>query len=179
MTIRFLINDTFYTMNYLLFVCLLMLPVSGVAQETQVLTPVESVDGIVNELLDLISIEKGEKIDTAAVRNLFLPSAMLTVSSRYNSNDVESVSLDEFLLLLTDPYYERGYLEKEIDKTVDTFNGIAQVFQSFYAKDSEGVEERGITSYQLVYSQNRWWLVSLLWTGESDATKLPKKYGGK
>ena len=166
-------------MKHILVASLLMVPLLGTAQETQVPTSVESIDGIVNELLDLISVEKGEKIDTAAVGNLFLPSARLTVSSRYNSDDLESVSLDEFLVLLTDPYYEQGYLEKEIHKMVDEFNGIAQVFQSFYAKDSEGVEERGVTSYQLVYSRNRWWIVSLLWTSGSEGLELPKKYGGK
>lgn len=135
-----------------------------------------SIEGIVSELLDQITIEKGEKMDTSAVRNLFHPSAILTVA---DSLKAETVSIDDFLILLKDPYYEEGYLEKEIYKVVEEYNGIAQVFQSFYGKDSEGLEEKGINSYQLTYYQDRWWIVSLLWTIESKTSKIPAIYEGK
>ena len=163
-------------MKYFLYITLFITTsISSLAQEkTEV--PVESIDGIINELLDQITIEKGEKMDTAAVRNLFHPSAILTVA---DSTNAETASLDDFLNLLKDPYYEQGYLEKEIHKVVDEYNGIAQVFQSFYGKDSEGVNERGINSYQLTYYSGRWWIVSLLWTIESDNAGIPAKYGGK
>jgi hypothetical protein len=76
-------------------------------------------------------------------------------------------------LILKDPYYEQGYTEKEINKVIDEYNGIAQVFQSFCGKDYDGVEECGITSYQLAYYENRWWIVSLLWTLKADGKELP------
>lgn len=114
-------------------------------------------------------------MDTATIRSLFHPSAQLTVT---DSSEAETVSIDEFLILLKDPYYEEGYLEKEIHKVVDKYNGIAHVFQTFYGKDSEGVEDRGINSFQLAYYQDRWWIVSLLWTVESDYLEIPEKYGG-
>ena len=115
-------------------------------------------------------------MDTTAIRNLFHPSAIFTVA---DSTMAETVSLDEFLNLLKDPYYEQGYLEKEIHKVVDQYNGIAQVFQTFYGKDSEGAEEKGINSYQLTYYGDRWWIVSLLWTIESKSAGIPVKYGGE
>ena len=138
--------------------------------------PVTSIDGIIDELLDQITIEHGETMDTAAVRNLFHPSALLTVA---DATEAETVSLDDFLTLLKDPYYEEGYLEKETHKVVDEYNGVAQVFQTFYGKDSDGIEERGINSYQLTYYGGRWWIVSLLWTIESKNAPIPAKYGGE
>ena len=163
-------------MNYFLYILIfLTTSTSSIAQE-QIDASVKSINGIIDELLDQITIEKGEKMDTTAVRNLFHPSAMFTVA---NSIKAETVSLDDFLTLLKDPYYEQGYLEEEIHKVVDEFNGIAQVFQTFYGKDSEGVEEKGINSYQLTYYDGRWWIVSLLWTMESKSVKIPAKYGGK
>ena len=115
-------------------------------------------------------------MDTSAVRNLFHPSAIFTVA---DSTKAETVSLDDFLTLLKDPYYEEGYVEEEIHKVVDEYNGIAQVFQTFYGKDSEGSEEIGINSYQLTYYGDRWWIVSLLWTIESQSNRIPVKYGGE
>ncbi|WP_237390606.1 hypothetical protein [Fulvivirga sediminis] len=160
---------------FLYIVLILSTSLNSLAQE-KTLAPVESINGIIGELLDQITIEKGEKMDTAAIRNLFHPSAILTVADASNA---ETVPLDDFLSLLKDPYYEQGYLEKEIHKVVDEYNGIAQVFQSFYGKDSEGSEEKGINSYQLTYYGGRWWIVSLLWTIESDKAEIPAKYVGK
>ena len=163
-------------MKYLLsLIFFLTVSINSLAQ-VQTDAPVKSIDGIIDELLDQITIEKGEQMDTTAIRNLFHPSAIFTVA---DSTMAETVSLDEFLNLLKDPYYEQGYLEKQIHKVVDEYNGIAQVFQSFYGKDSEGTEERGINSYQLTYYGERWWIVSLLWTIESKSVGIPAKYGGE
>jgi hypothetical protein len=139
---------------------------------------VKSIDGIVKEVLRLVSGEKGKTRNWEALRNLFLPTATFTV---LNNNDsilqpVETVSLDDFIKLMHDEYYEQGYLEYETGKTIDEYNGIANVFQSFYGKDSENKEERGINSYQLVYFTKRWWIANLLWTGDTNGVKIPKKY---
>ena len=139
---------------------------------------VKSIDGIVKEVLQLVSGEKGKTRNWEALRNLFLPTATFTV---LNNNDsisrpVETVSLDDFIKLMHDEYYEQGYLEYETGKTIDEYNGIANVFQSFYGKDSKNEEARGINSYQLVYFRERWWIANLLWTLATDKVKIPKKY---
>jgi hypothetical protein len=72
----------------------------------------------------------------------------------------------------------KDLFEYETGKVVDEYNGIAHVFQSFFAKDSENNEEKGINSYQLVYSDSRWWIVNIVWTGDSNGIKVPGKYLG-
>lgn len=172
-------------MKYLLLLFMIPFAVSLPAQDNQAhaaqsAKALNTIDGIVNELLDQITIEKGKKMDTAAIRKLFHPSAQFTVLMHLDFGPyAESASLDDFIEMLTDPYYEEGYLEKEIHKVVDEYNGIAQVFQTFYGKDSDGMEEQGINSYQLVYYQDRWWIVSLLWTLKTEGAEIPQKYGGR
>jgi hypothetical protein len=139
---------------------------------------VKSIDGIVKEVLRLQSGEKGKTRNWNALRNLFLPTTTFTI---LNTGDTlrpptETVNLDDFIELLHDNYYEEGYLEYETGKSIDEFNGIANVFQSFYGKDSENKKTRGINSYQLVYFGKRWWIANLLWTLETDKVKIPKKY---
>ena len=138
----------------------------------------KSIDGIVKEVLRLVSGEKGKTRNWEALRNLFLPTATFTVLNNSDSipQPVETVSLDDFIKLMHDEYYEQDYLEYEIGKTIDEYNGIANVFQSFYGKDSENREERGINSYQLVYFKKRWWVANLLWTGDTNGVKIPDKY---
>ena len=148
----------------------------------QILLPdknaVKSIDGIVREVLRLQSGERGKTRNWKALRNLFLPTATFTILNNGDSlrQPTETVSLNDFIELLHDDYYEEGYLEYETGKTVDQFNGIANVFQSFYGKDSKNEEARGINSYQLVYFKKRWWIVNLLWTLETDKIKIPRKY---
>ena len=91
---------------------------------------VNSIDGIVNEVLESISVEKGEGIDLEKFRNLFVPNAWFSMLFPNDSipQPLETVSLDEFIEMLDDPYYEQGYLEYEMGKVVDEYNGIAQVF---------------------------------------------------
>jgi hypothetical protein len=174
------VNTKIIKMKNSLIMLFLFSSITAVSQEKMLAdtNAVKSVNGIVKEALRLISGEKGKSRNWEALRNLFLPSADFTVVNHGDSllQPAETVSIDEFIKLMHDPYYEQGYLEYETGKVVNEYNGIANVFQSFYGKDSENVEERGINSYQLVYFDNRWWIANLIWTGDSNGVKIPKKY---
>ncbi len=57
---------------------------------------------------------------------------------------------------MKDSYYHTRFHEYELDKVVNEYNGIANVFQCFYGKDSVDTQERGINGYRLIYLKNRW-----------------------
>lgn len=138
---------------------------------------VKSIDGIMKEVLRLTSTTKGVPQNLEALKNLFLPTAQFTVLMQDESDSqIETIGLDEFIKMLDDPYYHEGYLEYELGKVVEEYNGIAQVFQSYHGKDSENYEESGVSSYQLVYVENRWWIANVVWTGDSNGVKIPEKY---
>ncbi|MDX1315172.1 MAG: hypothetical protein R3356_06695 [Eudoraea sp.] len=141
-------------------------------------SPVDSPEGIVKEVFAQVSTKPGEKIDLEAFGNLFLPNARFTVLYQDDSfpERHETVSLEEFKELLTDEYYQKGFTQYELGKRVDQYNGIAQVFQSYEGKDADGYTERGIASYQLIYLEDRWWILSVLWTGDSNGVAIPKQY---
>ena len=140
--------------------------------------PFHTLEGIVKEVFTQVSNERGETIDIEAFCNLFLPNARFTVLYQDDSfpDPYETVTLKEFKELLTDEYYQKGFSQYELGKRVDQFNGIAQVFQSFEGKDSDGYEEKGIASYQLIYLEDRWWILSVLWTGNSNGVEIPQQY---
>lgn len=142
---------------------------------------VKTIDGTLTRMLQLVSVEKGNKIDTKSLKKLFLANATFSVRATDENypNPFETVNLEDFLESLNDSYYEQGYEEKEIGKVVNEFNGIANVFQSFIGHDSEGNNEKGMNSYQLVYLKDRWWIANMVWTMEADEVKIPKKYLSK
>ena len=138
----------------------------------------KSIDGIVNEMLRIVSGEEGRKRNWQDFRNLFLSSARLTVLYQDTSFNlpIETVTLDEFIEYMGDDYYDEDFIEYELGKSVEEYNGIANVFQSYYVQDGEGNAEMGINSYQLVYFNDRWWIANLVWTGDGNGVPVPKKY---
>lgn len=140
-------------------------------------TTVKTIDGTINETLKIITGERGENRNWEAFRYLFTPNAQITVLNHGedNKNVHKTYSLEEFVRIGMQFYENHGFIEYELKKSVDEYNGIAQVFQSYYAKELDH-EERGINSYQLIYDGQRWWITSLLWTSDRNGVKLPEKY---
>lgn len=138
----------------------------------------QSIKKITNKTQQLVSVKKGQKIDTAAFRKLFLPTAHFTVVGKENEKQIhETMNLNDFLESLTDEYYSQGYFEVNQGQIIEEYNGIAQVIESFYGEDSDGVKGYGVNSYQLIYSNNRWWIANMIWTMSNDDGKdIPKKY---
>ena len=167
-------------MKKILFVFFILITTNLMAQEKMLAdtNAVKSINGIVKEVLRIISGEKGKIRNWDAFQNLFLSTASFTVLSHSDSVPLpaETVTIKEFISLMDDQYYKEGFLEYETGKVVNEYNGIASVFQSFYAKDSENHEEKGINSYQLIFFANRWWIAGIVWTGNSNGVEVPKKY---
>jgi hypothetical protein len=138
----------------------------------------QSPETIVRQLLQFITIDKGTKIDVAGVEALFHPGAMISMLSHNENGDnsLETVPISDFIEMLKDPYYKAGFEEKELYQHVDKYNGIAQVFQTTHATDGEGESQRGITSFQMVQYQGRWWITSLLWTLDDNGKEIPNRY---
>ncbi len=138
----------------------------------------QDVELLVAETLKVVSIKKGQKIDTAYYRTFFLPSARFTFVGKEDGKSLhETMSLNDFLGSLTDEYYSNGYFETGKGRILEQYNGIAHMTQSFYGKDSDGEEGWGINSYQLIYSGDRWWITNMVWTmSENGKEGIPKKY---
>jgi hypothetical protein len=166
-----------------ILVVLLILTSTNLTAQKKILADtvaVNSINGIINKMLSIISGEKGKKRNWDDFRKLFLPTAYFIV---LNNNDsiprpIDTATLEQFISSMNDDYYNNGFVEYEISKVVNEYNGIANVFQTFYGKDSENKEEKGINSYQLVYFNHRWWIANVLWTGDNNGVKVPKKYLG-
>jgi hypothetical protein len=138
----------------------------------------QDIELLVAETQKAVSIKKGQKVDTAYYRTLFLPTARFTVVGKEDGKALhETMDLNSFLETLTDDYYSNGYYETGTGKIVEQYGNIAQVIQSFYGKDSEGEEGHGVNSYQLIYSNDRWWVANMVWTmSENQGKDIPKKY---
>lgn len=141
---------------------------------------VKTIEGTVNKMLEIISGDIDEPRDWDNYRNLFLPTAkkyILYPNAKNPNNRTRAMNLEEFIRIVGPSYKKNGFEEIEIGLTINEFNGIANVFQCYYAKNLKGTyERRGINSYQLVFISNRWWIVSTTWANETSENKIPNKY---
>lgn len=135
-------------------------------------------NSLAKETQKIISIEAGQKIDTAYFKTLFLPTARFTVVGEEDGVAAhETMDLETFAEMLTDEYYSKGYYEGPTGSIVEEYNGIAQVIQSFSGIDSENQKGFGVGSYQMIYSDGRWWIANMIWAMSKDEGKdIPERY---
>ena len=140
---------------------------------------VKTIEGITDKMLELISGPQGEDRDWESFRDLFLPTAQFVSLNPKapRGRQVRTSNLEQFIRNLGPLYKRDGFEEYSIGLTVNEFNGVASVFQSFYCRNLIGTyEARGINTYQLVFSDNRWWIASLSFSNETEESLIPNQY---
>ncbi|SHG29618.1 hypothetical protein [Flagellimonas flava] len=163
-------------MKQLLFLFLFTLGFLSHAQNQKY----QTVEETVNTMLEVISVEIGEEPDWDTYRNLFLPTAqkiLLNPKAKNPSNRARSFSVEEFIRYVGPLYGRDGFDEVVTGLTVNEFNGVANAFQSYHAKNLTGTyDKKGINCYQLVWVDGRWWIASTTWAAENEEHKIPEKY---
>lgn len=132
-----------------------------------------SVEGIVTEVLELLSTEEQ---DWEKFRGLFLSSAHFMVVSENDQmgTHMQSFALEDFVRLFqkTTP---GSFSEVPINLTVNEYNGIAQAWQTYEVKIGE-TGNKGINSFQLVYHADRWWIASIVWANNTNGVAIPSTF---
>ncbi len=135
-----------------------------------------SIEGVTGEMLKLISGPKGQERDWEKFRNLFLPSAQFYAlpSPNQNGSTITSWNLEEFIRTLGPIYKAEGFYETPIAYDINTFNGMANVFQSYTAKNAAGTyNAKGINNFILMWDKNRWWIASVTWSNADTNNPIP------
>jgi hypothetical protein len=142
---------------------------------------VNSIDGVIAALYDVISGPAGEKRNWDRMRTLFIPEAkMMSTSKRPDGTMGRRVrSLQEYISS-SGPLLEKdGFFEREIGRSMEQYGAIVQLFSSYDSKrklTDQTPFTRGINSIQLWNDGKRWWIVSILWQPESEDNPIPEKY---
>lgn len=140
---------------------------------------VKTIEGITDKMLELISVEIGEDSDWEEFRTLFLPTAQFLSfnPTARSGRQTRAFNIEEFIRLFGPMYKKEGFLETATGIQVQEFNGLANVFQSFEAKNLTGTyAEKGINSYQLVYLNDRWWIANSTWVNASETRPIPNEF---
>jgi hypothetical protein len=143
---------------------------------------VQSIDAILAATYDVISGPAGKKRDWDRFRSLFYPGArLIPTGKRPNETEVRArvLSPDDYVERSA-PFLEKdGFFERGVSNKIDRFGNIAHVFSTYesrHAADDAKPFQRGINSFQLVNDGKRWWVMTIMWQGETADTPIPAEY---
>ena len=142
---------------------------------------VESVDGIVAALYDVISGAAGQPRNWDRMRSLFAPEGrLMAVGARPDgSYGLRGMGVEDYISRNSKAFATMGFFEKEAARTTETFGQIAHVFSTYESRHAPGDAkpfQRGINSIQLYHDGKRWWVVNVLWRAEDERLPLPERY---
>jgi len=142
-----------------------------------------SPDAIVAAVYEVISGPAGQKRNWDRMRTLFVPDArMIPTGKRPTGESTRRVLTVEEYITNSGPFLEKdGFFESEIGKRTEQFGNIVHVFSTYESKRASTDDKpfmRGINSFQLWYDGKRWWVITILWQGETKDTPIPEKYIG-
>jgi hypothetical protein len=146
-------------------------------------TEVETIDGIITAVYEVISGPAGQKRDWERMRSLFAPGARLMPTAAV-SPDVESfatqvLDVDGYVARAGKYLEENGFFESETARRVETYGHIAHAWSTYESRhkaDEPQPFARGINSIQLMHDGRRWWVVSIFWEAETPGTPIPEQY---
>jgi|SoiMethySBSTD1v2_1073268.scaffolds.fasta_scaffold12170_6 hypothetical protein len=134
-----------------------------------------ALDEAIQRLYEVISFSEGGTPDWIGMRALFAPGARIT---RVTPEAVDALDLPGFEAMFTellDCGAVLSFVELETARRVEFFGSVAHVLSSYETKravDALTPFGRGINSIQLLWTGDRWSVVSLLWDeGLSAATR--------
>jgi hypothetical protein len=125
-----------------------------------------ALDETIQRLYQVISFGEGETPDWAGMKGVFAPGAKIT---RITPEAVDALDLPGFEAMFTellDCGAVLSFFEYEISRRVELFGSVAHVLSSYETKRSPDALTpfgRGINSIQLLWTGDRWSVVSLLW----------------
>jgi hypothetical protein len=142
---------------------------------------VESIDGIVAALYDVISGEAGKPRDWNRMRSLFAPEGrLMAVGARPDGVvALRAMTVEDYIGRNAKAFATMGFFEREAARTTETFGQIVHVFSTYESRHAAGDAkpfQRGINSIQLYNDGKRWWIVNLLWRAEDERLPLPERY---
>ncbi len=141
---------------------------------------VESVEAVLDAYYESISGPKGQAREWDRFQSLFAPDArFITVKPTGGSEPPVSMTTDLYVTMNKN-YFERGgYFESDINRSIDEYGRIAQVFSTFESRraENESPYSRGVNSFQMIFDGQRWWITTLIWQLEHpEVGMIPPTY---
>ena len=132
-----------------------------------------AIDQAIHGVYDVISGPPGQKRDFDRMRSLFVPGATMRA---IGPKGVRGGTLDDYIARNAAILEKEGFTERELGRRVELWGNLATAWSSYDGRTANGsFHERGINSIQLVKTDGKWLVASILWQEETPQFPLPSE----
>lgn len=140
-----------------------------------------TLDGTIKSFYKVISAKKDTLRNWKQFNYLFKKNAKLIPSGKDKMGvyHVGYLSPDEYKKKSNEWFKNNGFIQNEVHRKTEIFGNMAHAFSTFEAYHKTSDEEpflRGINSIQLLYDEERWWIINIYWTHETHRHLIPRDY---
>lgn len=126
----------------------------------------QTAEGVVTRLYELVTFEAGNPPDWDRVRSLFLDDAVIVLRTTRTATTVFDVDgfVNDFVTFIERPMVkERGFAEKILRTKPTIFGDMAHMWVLYEASipGSPRAPQQGVDSFSLIRRQGRWWIAAV------------------
>ena len=138
---------------------------------------VKTISAVIKASYEVVSGDKGAVRQWDRDHYLHHQQAVYSFFDRESQEQV-TMSLFEFHNATDKMIFDTSFYESEVNREVKIFGNIAQVWSTYETKLEKGgkVERRGINSIQLIFENDRWYIISWIFCGETDKNVIPSTF---
>ncbi len=136
---------------------------------------VATIDGLIKAYYEGVSGPPGKR-DGERILSLFIPGGKIKINvdgdEPTHQLAEEYLRTDSFLTISTDFY------EREIGRQTQRFGYMVNILSAYGISDAwenEDYTARGVTAFELVYANDRWWILSTMWQREAPDLPIPQE----
>ncbi len=147
------------------------------AQSTSFENDAKTIDALMKASYEVVSGEKGTKRQWERDNYLHHPKAVYSFFDKEKQEQL-TMTLQEFHKETDQMVMGTSFYENEVNREVRIFGNIAQVWSTYETRlEKNGkVERRGINSVQLIFENDRWYIISWIFCGETNNNLIPKTF---
>lgn len=165
------------------FVCLLALLNTALAQAPEGLPATDNPETLVRELYNLVTFSAEEPPDWDRVRQTFLPQAVIILRTSRDSTtifDVEGFVNDFITFVENSPAKQAGFEEKILVLKSMVLGDIARVSVLYQAHipGSQRPPQKGVDVFLLNKRAGRWWIASVVNEIPTSSRPIPEELRG-
>jgi hypothetical protein len=142
--------------------------------------PFSTIDNLISRLYHIISSDSDGNRNWDLFRKLFRSEARINALGKDQREQERFISLtvEDYIRGAEISFQKQSLNEQEIGRIVEEYGDMVHVFSSYETKDAtnDKVLQRGINSVQLIYREERYWIVSLLFNPETTECPISDRY---
>jgi hypothetical protein len=143
---------------------------------------VATIESTVRAFFDAISAPAGQRLNRDRLRSLFVPAGRIVAARAPGSSraaDVIFLSPDEYADIADAQTVSKGFFDRNLANQIERFGVMAHVYSSYESRfdtNSTKPVARGIKSFELLNSDNRWYIIQMYWDSERSDNPIPDRY---